>query len=109
MALNWEWKDLMGKITIKQKEKEFVINIYDGNCLAIFLCEYTDEKGDECYMLYDFLSDKKHVDSIVKRNRKIICDEVVDMELNLFFKNANTLLPYLVKEGYTIKCYYKEV
>lgn len=54
MALQWNWKDKMGKITIKQKEKNFDINIYAGNALAIFICEY--KQNDESYKLCKSLS-----------------------------------------------------
>lgn len=40
MALQWKWSDKMGKITIKQREKVYDVNIYAGNALAIFICEY---------------------------------------------------------------------
>ena len=42
MALQWNWKDKMGKLTIKQKGKKFNVNIYSGNALAVFIYEYTD-------------------------------------------------------------------
>lgn len=38
MALQWKWSDKMGKITIKQREKIYDVNIYAGNALAIFIC-----------------------------------------------------------------------
>lgn len=28
MALQWNWKDKMGKLTIRQKGKKFNVNIY---------------------------------------------------------------------------------
>ena len=46
MALQWKWSDKMGKITIKQREKIYDVNIYAGNALAIFICEYK-QNGEE--------------------------------------------------------------
>ena len=40
MALQWKWSDKMGKMTIKQKERTYDVNIYAGNALAIFLSEF---------------------------------------------------------------------
>ena len=42
MALQWNWKDKMGKLTIIRKMKKYDINIYSGNFLAVFVYEYTD-------------------------------------------------------------------
>ena len=118
MALNCLWKNKMGKVVIKQKRmadgketsKKFDINIYKGNCLAIFINEYKDaETSEDMYTLYTFFSDKKHVSNILKDNKKLFWDEVVSIELNLFFKDARTLLDIFVKQGYKVKCYYKEI
>lgn len=35
----------MGKLTIRQKGKKYNVNIYSGNALAIFICEY--KQNDE--------------------------------------------------------------
>ena len=107
MALQWNWKDKMGKLTIRQKGKKFNVNIYSGNFLAVFVYEYTDE-GNEMYSLYDFFADKKHVSKIISNRKKLIDDDVVKIELNLWYKSARELLPYLVKNGYKVECYYKE-
>mgnify|MGYP000497751296 CR=1 FL=1 len=37
MALQWNWKDKMGKLTIIRKMKKYDINIYSGNFLAVFV------------------------------------------------------------------------
>ena len=50
MALQWNWKDKMGKLTIRRKMKKYYINIYSGNFLAVFVYEYTDG-GKDMYSL----------------------------------------------------------
>lgn len=95
----------MGKLTIRQKGKKFNVNIYSGNALAVFVYEYTDG-GKEMYSLYDFFADKKHVSKIISNRKKLIDDDVVKIELNLWYKSARELLPYLVKNGYKVECYY---
>ena len=107
MALQWNWKDKMGKLTIKQKEKKYNVNIYSGNALAIFICEYK-QNDEERYVMYNFFADKKHVSKIISNRKKLIDDDVVKIELNLWYKSARELLPYLVKNGYKVQCYYKE-
>lgn len=107
MALQWKWSDKMGKITIKQREKIYDVNIYAGNALAIFICEY-EQNGEERYVLYSFFADKKHCDNIIKNDKRLFSDDVVSIELNLFYKSAQTLLNILVKNGYKVSCYYEE-
>lgn len=107
MALQWNWKSKMGKMTIKQKESTFDINIYDGNALAIFISEFKIDNEDR-YILYNFFADKKHCNNITKSGKQLFTDEVVSIELNLYYKNAQTLLNILVKNGYKVQCYYKE-
>lgn len=107
MAIQWKWTDKMGKMTINQKEKTFDINIYAGNALAIFICEY-EQDNEERYVLYNFFDDKKHCDNIIKNGKRLFSDEVVSIELNLFYKSAQTLLNIFVKNGYKVQCYYKE-
>ena len=60
------------------------------------------------YSLYDFFADKKHVSKIISNRKKLIDDDVVKIELNLWYKSARQLLPYLVKNGYKVECYYKK-
>ena len=107
MALQWNWKDKIGKLTIIRKMKKYDINIYSGNFLAVFVYEYTDG-GNEMYSLYDFFADKKHVSKIISNRKKLIDKDVVKIELNLWYKSARQLLTYLVKNGYKVECYYKE-
>ena len=107
MALQWNWKDKMGKLTIRKKGKKFNVNIYSGNFLAVFVYEYTDG-GNEMYSLYDFFADKKHCDNIIKNHQRLFLDEVVSIELNLFYKSAQNLLKILVENGYEVSCYYKK-
>lgn len=107
MALQWNWKDKMGKLTIRQKRKKYNVNIYSGNSLAIFISEY-EQNGEERYTLYNFFLDKKHCDNIVKNSKRLFTDEVVSIELNLFYKSAQTLLKILVENGYEVRCYYKK-
>lgn len=107
MALQWNWKDKMGKMTIKQKEKTYDLNIYAGNALAVFICEY-EQNGEERYTLYNFFADKEHCGNIIKDDKRLFSDEIVSIELNLFYKSAKTLLDILVKNGYRVECYYKK-
>lgn len=60
MALQWNWKDKMGKLTIRQKGKEYNVNIYSGNALAIFICEYK-QNDEERYVMYIISSPTRNI------------------------------------------------
>lgn len=107
MALQWKWTDKMGKMTIKQKGRTYDVNIYAGNALAIFLSEF-ELDGEERYLVYAFFADKKHCNNIIKSEKRLFTDDVVSIELNLFYKSAQTLLKILIKNGYKVSCYYEK-
>lgn len=108
MSPKWKWTDKMGKLTIRQKEREYEIDIYDGNVLAIFIYEYENEKGENDYILFNFFADKKYCDNIIMHGDRLFRDEVVSIGLNLYYKNAQTLLDIFVKNGYKVSCYYEK-
>lgn len=108
MALNWKWDGKMGKCTIKQRDKEFILNIYDCNALALFLSEWEAE-GESRYQMYTFFVDRQHCKNILKNGGKLIPDEVVSIELNIAYPHAKTLLDILVKNGYKVTAYYEKV
>lgn len=111
MALHWQWSDKIGTLCIAQKrvngDKEFDINIYTGNALAIFVSEYKDEDGQDVYSIYKWIDDKKHAERIIKEYGTLFCDRVVSIELNLRFRETKQLLDILTKNGYSVTCYYK--
>lgn len=82
----------MGKLTIRQKGKKFNVNIYSGNALAIFICEYK-QNDEERYVMYNFFADKKHCDNIIKNDKRLFSDEVVSIELNLYYRKARSREP----------------
>ena len=103
----------MGKMTIKQKRNEkdmrFTIDIWSGNCLAVFNYEYKDEKtGHEMIALYSFFDNEQHIKNMLKEFGHMFSDEIVSADLNLYYKQNETLLKYFVRQGIKVKCYYKE-
>lgn len=62
MALNWNWNEKCGEITIVNGTgREFTINLYQGNAYLIMINEFKNEDGEDCYDLYSFFSDKEHM------------------------------------------------
>ena len=60
MDITWDWNNKIGELQIKQEENEFTINVYQGNALAIFIHEFTNNEGVEQYSIYNFFCDKEH-------------------------------------------------
>ena len=119
-------ENIMGTITIAQQRKDedeprkFEIQIRQGNCLAVFLYVYKFENLEDpkkCWMhqLMNFLADEQHLKSLTKnREHKDIfawmlnANWIDKVELNLFYKESNTLLKYMVRDGLKVECYYKK-
>lgn len=61
MSLNWSWNEKCGEAVFEQHDKEFTVNLYQGNAYLIFLYEYKDkETGHDMYNLWTFWADKTH-------------------------------------------------
>lgn len=124
MAIHYNG-NIMGVITIAQqrqdeeKPRKYKIQIRQGNCLAVFLYVYKKENPEDpkkCWVhqLMNFLADEQHLKNVVKNEKTNVftkmlsSDWIVNTELNLFYKESNTLLKYMVRDGLKVKCYYKE-
>lgn len=124
MALRYNG-NIMGTVTIAQqrenenKPRKYKIQIRQGNCLAVFINAYKEENPEDpkhpwVHQLINFLGDEQHLKNIInewKENvfqKMLSADWIVKIELNLFYKESNTLLKYMVRDGLKVKCYYKE-
>ena len=124
MAIHYNG-NVMGIVTIAQqrqdedKPRKFKIQIRQGNCLAVFLYVYKKDNPDNpkmCWVhqLMNFLADEQHLKNIVKDCKTNVfawilsADWIDKVELNLAYKESNTLLKYMVRDGLKVKCYYKE-
>lgn len=63
MAVTWDWKNKIGKIKITDDlERTFWVNMYDGgNCPLVMLGEFKDEKGVNCWTMWNFFVDTGHM------------------------------------------------
>lgn len=101
---------VMGKVAIKEDGKKFILHIVTGNCLAVFIHKHRNENNEKVYSLCFFYGDKQHCKNMAKDygEKGIIPYDVTSIELNLAYSQSRELLPLLVKNGYKVKCYYKE-
>lgn len=111
----------IGRIVIKQThndtEYRYNLQIRQGNCLAvvIYVRKSTPEEleknpeGKWYHNLYTFFADEQHLKNLLKEYGDIFCGErIIDVRLNLYYKECNKLLKYIVKSGHQVRCYYEE-
>ena len=115
----------LGTMTIVQQNKDeekprkFKISIRQGNCLAVFIYAYKEEHPQDpkkpwVHQLVNFFSDEQHLKNCIKHHTKdaflgmFSANKIENIRLNLFYKESNTLLKYMVRDGLKVECYYKE-
>ena len=106
MTLNWNWNAKIGELLIRQGEKDFTINVYKGNALAIFISEYKNDKGQDCYSMYNFFCDKEHFRNCAKSYN--YAEEWVKLTLWEVPNDMWTLVKDLAKRNVTIEIRSKE-
>jgi len=117
---------IIGTLTLVQyqqdeeKPRKFKIQIRQGNCLAVFLYVYKEEHPEDpkrpyIHQLCGFLADEAHLKDCFKEWKSWVfpslfmsTKEIENIRLNLYYKEAKTLLKYMVKDGLKVQCYYKE-
>ena len=60
MSVNWDWKDKIGTIEWTEYGRDYVINVYKGNCLCVFTHNYAED-GKKLYDFYGFMNDVEHL------------------------------------------------
>lgn len=111
----------IGTIVIKQhhgeKDYRYTLQIRQGNCLAVIIWvrKATPEEleknpeGKWFHSLFTFFADEQHCKNLMKEYNDIMIGErVIDVKLNLYYKECNTLLKYFVKSGHNVRCYYEK-
>lgn len=78
--------------------------------LGAFIYHYKNEEGEKMAQLWAFLSDKKHVNNIVKNSadHTLLGSSVDKVKLNVYYKQARGIIEACAKSGYKVECYYKE-
>lgn len=109
MALHFN-KNVMGKIVITQEEKDFELDIRQGNCLGVIIHSQKYEDG-YIHTLADFFLDEQHLKNRCKavekgESKRVLYHNVKSIRLNMKYKESATILKHLVKY-YAITCYYE--
>lgn len=102
MSLNWSFKEKVGEAVIRQGEKKYRLNLYQGNAFLIFLSEW-EEDGVGKYQLWSFFADKEHAKNCLglKKGHDSIFDEgneLIKVRLNKKkYSYVNEFVGMLVK------------
>lgn len=101
-----------GEVKVKNhnETKVLTVKIHPANALCAFIYHYKDEKGDKYAQLWNFLADTQHIKNIMKNSsdHTLLGTSVVSVKLNVYYKEARTLIEPMCKSGYKVTCYYKE-
>lgn len=82
---------------------------HPANCeLGAFIYHYKNEKGEKMAQLWSFLGDKQHVRNIMKNEGNLLGNNVDKVKLNVYYKEALSIVEACAKSGYKVECYYKE-
>ena len=103
-----------GSIKVKSvgDEKKLVtVKFHPANVeCGAFIYHYTDENGVKMAQLWNFLSDKQHIQNIMKNSsdHTLLGTSVVSVRLNVYYKQARMIVEPCAKSGYKVECYYEE-
>ena len=103
----------------EEKPRKYKIQIRKANCLmcAIHVRKIDNPENQKLCWRHDlvmFFNDEQHLKNCIKSvgNKdffnNLFTGKLTDIKLNLFHKECNTLLKYMVRDGLKVKCYYKE-
>lgn len=115
MSLNWDWKDKLGELVITDGNREWNIDVYAGNALAIFVYNYTDEQGEKMYQLHNFFADREHLKNMLGMGKGSYKHEKLEyfsdwrhLKLNTAYKRTADIVQLLAKAhvDVTIELYY---
>lgn len=102
----------------KQVWNKFKIQIRLSNCLATFIHvrkidNPTNPKYCWEHQLVMFFCDERHLKACIKNYKKdafkgLFAGELRNIKLNMYYKDMQTLMKYMVRDGLQVKCYYKK-
>lgn len=107
---------LVQKTDKEEKPRKYKIQIRQSNCLMCAIHVYKFDNPDNpklCWKheLVCFFADESHLKRCLKSENfsSYFNGIITNVKLNLFYKECNTLLKYMVKDGLKVTCYYKQI
>lgn len=112
--LNVNYQIEFGSVKVKSAtddKKLVTVKYHPANVdLGAFIYHYKDNEGKKMAMLWNLLSDKQHVNNIMKNSsdHTLLGSDVVSIKLNAYYKQARAIIEACAKSGYKVEVYYKE-
>ncbi len=110
--LRVNYQIVMGEVYGKNQDgTKWKVLYHPANCeLGAFIYHYKSEKGEKMARLWNFFMDKNHVKNTMKYSidHTLLGDDVEKVKLNVYYKEALSLVEPCAKSGYKVECYYKE-
>lgn len=103
-----------GSIKVKSaadEKKLITVKFHPANVeCGAFIYHYKDDQGKKWAQLWTFLSDKQHINNIMKNSEDhtLLGTSVVSVKLNVYYKQARMIVEACAKSGYKVTCYYEE-
>lgn len=99
----------------RQVYNEYKIQIREANCLMCAIRVFKEENPQDpkrpwCHDLVSFFNDIYHMKRCLKKGgfEYWFSGRLKNIKLNVYYKEMQTLMKYMVKDGLQVKCYYKE-
>ena len=107
--LRVDYKTTYGEVKVKNMNGITCnVKIHPANALCAFIYHYKDEKGEKYAQLWNVLIDANHIKNIMKEYKTLLGENVSSIKLNVYYKEAQTLVKPMAQSGYKVTCYYKE-
>lgn len=107
MAINYKGTEL-GYMIVKCNGKNERVSLRKSNCLAFWLYVY-QENGKWYHSIYDVWLDEQCIKRLDKNGYPILREQdgIVEIGLNLYFKECKKILDIIIKHNYEVKVFYK--
>lgn len=107
--LRVNYQIVFGEVFGHDKDGKWKVQYHPANCsLGAFIYHYKREDGQKMAQLWNFLNDKEHVRNIMKNCGKLFGDNIDKVKLNVYYKEAESIVKACSQSGYKVECFYKE-
>ena len=101
-----------GEVKVRNHDgsEVYKVKIHPANALCAFIYHYVGDDGKRYAQLWNFLLDLEHAKRIMKNScdHTLLGTDVVSVKLNVYYKEAMSLVKVMAKSGYKVTVYYKE-
>ncbi len=116
MSVKWSWEQKMGSIQWKNLNgKNITVNVYQSNCLCTMIHTYKKD-GKILYEYCGHFEDINHLKRCIGLSKNYVGTKKngfknawTKWKLNTYYKESFSIARQLVKAGFKVELYYKEI